>query len=102
MPPTRFMSFLLAGLEVAPHSPGSGRAFSWALAFLLVTAGLAVGGCASVPHSVVPLAYVPNEGSGTISIIDTATDTTIGEINTGGKPRGIALSRDGGFMYGSD
>src|SRR5919106_1315763 len=99
MGPTRFMSFLLAGLELAPHSPGSGRAFSWALAFLLVTAALGVGGCASVPHSVVPLAYVPNEGSGTISIIDTAADAVIGEINTGGKPRGIALSRDGRLIY---
>ena len=26
---TCFMSFLLAGSEVAPHSPGSGRAFSF-------------------------------------------------------------------------
>ena len=35
MGPTRFMSFLLAGPELAPHSPGSGRAFSWHIAPVL-------------------------------------------------------------------
>ena len=89
----RFMSFLLAGPALAPHSPGSGRAFSWSLLAFL-TAALAAG-CASMPERTAPLAYVPNEGSGTISIIDTASDTVVGEITTGGKPRGLALSRDG-------
>ena len=42
-----------------------------------------------------PFAYVPNEGSGTISVIDTQTDTVVDEINIGGKPRGIAISPDG-------
>ena len=28
-----------------------------------------------------PFAYVPNEGSGTISVIDTQTDTVVDEIN---------------------
>jgi YVTN family beta-propeller protein len=30
--------------------------------------------------------------SGTISIIDTANDTVVGDINVGGKPRGIAVA----------
>ncbi|MEA3154099.1 MAG: hypothetical protein QOK44_1688, partial [Betaproteobacteria bacterium] len=47
-----------------------------------------------------PYAYVPNEGSGTISIIDTATDATVGEIKTGGRPRGIAASPT--LLYFSD
>lgn len=42
-----------------------------------------------------PFAYVPNEGSGTVSIIDTANDTLVGEIKAGGKPRGIAALPDG-------
>ena len=37
-----------------------------------------------------PLAYVPNEGSGTISVIDTGTDAVVKEIKAGKKPRGIA------------
>jgi len=47
-------------------------------------------------------AYVPNEGSGTISVIDTQTDTVVDEINIGGKPRGIAISPDGNTLYVSE
>ena len=36
-----------------------------------------------------PLAYVPNEETGTISIIDTEKDTVIGDIKAGDKPRGL-------------
>jgi YVTN family beta-propeller protein len=46
-----------------------------------------------------PYAYVPNEGSGTISIIDTSSDTVIGDIATNGKPRGTAVSPDGQTIY---
>jgi len=49
-----------------------------------------------------PFAYVPNEGSGTISIIDTQTDAVAGEIAIGGKPRGIAISPDGKRLYVSE
>src|SRR3954468_18103824 len=49
-----------------------------------------------------PFAYVPNEKSGTVSIIDTATDKVTGEIKAGEKPRGIAVSPDGKFLYVSD
>ena len=47
-------------------------------------------------------AYVPNEGSATISVIDTATDTVTGSLRHGEKPRGIALSADGTRLYLSD
>src|ERR1700686_5154290 len=33
-----------------------------------------------------PFAYVPNEGSGSLSVIDTATDQVVGEIAAGKKP----------------
>src|SRR5258708_34596448 len=49
-----------------------------------------------------PLAYVPNEKSGTISVIDTATDRVTEEIKAGDRPRGIVLSRDGKFIYVSN
>jgi DNA-binding beta-propeller fold protein YncE len=52
--------------------------------WLLFTAG-AVGA---------PNAYVANEKSGTLSIVDTE--------RAGGKPRGMALSRDGRLLYVSD
>ena len=47
-----------------------------------------------------PFAYVPNEGSGTISIIDTATDKVVGDMTAGKKPRGLAVSGD--WLYVSD
>jgi YVTN family beta-propeller protein len=49
-----------------------------------------------------PLAYVPNEKSGTVSVIDTATDQVARTIGTGGKPRGIAISPDGATLYVSE
>ena len=38
-----------------------------------------------------PLAYVSNEKSGTISIIDTRTDQVLGELRAGSKPRSRSL-----------
>ena len=49
-----------------------------------------------------PFAYVPNEGSGSLSVIDTATDQVVGEIAAGKKPRGIVVSADGRTVYVSD
>jgi YVTN family beta-propeller protein len=49
-----------------------------------------------------PMAYVPNEGSGSVSVIDTDRDVVVGEIRAGAKPRGIAASRDGARLYVSD
>ena len=46
-----------------------------------------------------PLAYVPNEKSGTVSIIDTATDTVVKHIKTSERPRGIAIAPDGSRLY---
>ncbi len=42
-----------------------------------------------------PFAYAANEKSGTISIIDTATNAVVGDIAAGKKPRGMAASKDG-------
>src|SRR3954462_11539942 len=50
----------------------------------------------------VPVAYVPNERSGSISVIDTAKDEVVATIRTGGKPRGTVVSADGRHLYASD
>src|SRR5258708_12386566 len=47
-----------------------------------------------------PFAYVSNEGSGSVSVIDTATDTVVDTLQTGGKPRGAAAA--GAWLYVSD
>ena len=50
---------------------------------------------ASLALHAAPLAYVPNEGSATVSVIDTSTDRIVATIATGPKPRGVAVSLDG-------
>src|SRR5438270_2513747 len=56
----------------------------------------------AVPAAAAPLAYVPNEASGTVSVIDTGTDRVVRTISPGEKPRGIALSLDGSRLYVSE
>src|ERR1700739_2150475 len=45
------------------------------------------------------LAYVSNEKSNTVSVIDTDKMETIATIKTGQRPRGIEVSRDGKLVY---
>src|SRR5450432_3322485 len=49
-----------------------------------------------------PFAYVSNEGSASVSVIDTATDKVSATFKVGGKPRGIAVSPDQKRLYISD
>src|SRR6478752_1432966 len=113
---TCFMSFLLAGSVFLPRTrPAPAGLFLARNAFVAripkekcvrvnfkiirsFACALALSWIASAGAE--PYAYVPNEGSGTISIIDTATDATVGEIKTGGRPRGIAASPT--LLYFSD
>ena len=48
------------------------------------------------------LALVGNEEGGAITLIDTARDEVVGEIRTGGKPRGTAIDARRGIAYVSD
>ena len=52
-----------------------------------------LGAISAIPGALAATAYVPNEGSGTISVIDTTTDQVTGTIRHGKKPRGIAIAR---------
>ena len=61
---------------------------------------VAAGFCAT--SIAAPFAYVPNEKSGTISVIDIETDSVVAEIKAGDKPRGLAASKDGKTLYVSD
>jgi YVTN family beta-propeller protein len=49
-----------------------------------------------------PFAYVANEKSGTLSVIDTATDVVVGEIKAGTKPRGMAAASGSTRIFVSD
>src|SRR5437773_1826930 len=51
------------------------------------------------PAASEPNAYVTNEDSGSVSIIDTRIDKVTSTLKVGDKPRGIATSRDGARLY---
>ncbi len=56
---------------------------------------IAVSFCFAMAASAAPLAYVSNEGSASVSVVDTGSNAVVATFKVGGKPRGIALSLDG-------
>src|SRR5215472_1373197 len=44
-------------------------------------------------------AYISNFGDGTVSVIDTATNTAVATISVGGGPTGVAVNSDGSKAY---
>ena len=44
-------------------------------------------------------AYITNDGSGNVSVIDTATNTVTATITVGTAPFAVAVSPDGGTIY---
>jgi len=42
-----------------------------------------------------PFAYVPNAGSGTVTVIDISTNTVVATVSVGAYPRGAALGPNG-------
>jgi YVTN family beta-propeller protein len=63
---------------------------------------LAAAACVAVSPAAAGLALVGNENAGTISLIDTDKDAVVGEIRTGGKPRGTAIHAARRLAYVSD
>ena len=49
-----------------------------------------------------PRAYVTNEKSDEVTVIDTATDKVITSIKVGKRPRGVIVSPDGKFVYAAN
>ena len=64
--------------------------------FGLISLGL---GLSAIPAAAQFTAFVVNEGSETISVIDTATNKVIATIDAGEKPAGIAITPDGKKAY---
>src|SRR5262249_38715862 len=53
----------------------------------------------STPAEAKPFAYVTNEFSGTVSVIDTATNTVVATVPVGIEPTGVAITPDGTHAY---
>ncbi|RAJ50750.1 putative repeat protein (TIGR01451 family) [Streptomyces sp. KhCrAH-43] len=77
----------------------TGALSSLALAAVAVVA-VPSGPAAAVPSG--PYLYVAGYGSGTVSVVDPATDTVAATIAVGGAPRSVALAPDGTRAYVSD
>src|SRR5664279_5318191 len=69
---------------------------------LPLSLGIALAAMLATPMLHAATAYVSNEGSGTVSIVDTATDQVTATGRFGTKPRGIAIAPDGARLYLSD
>src|SRR5574337_284691 len=46
-----------------------------------------------------PYAYITNQGSNNVSVIDTATNTVTATVNVGDNPRGVAVNPAGTKVY---
>ncbi len=66
-----------------------------ALGFVLAM-GLGLPAC---PAEAAPFAYVTNESSNTVSVIDTATNTVAEALTVGSGPVGVAVAPDGKHAY---
>jgi PQQ-dependent catabolism-associated beta-propeller protein len=67
---------------------------------LIATTGLALLGFLLPLNSASAyLAYVSNEKSNSISVVDTDKMETVATIKTGQRPRGIEVTRDGKFVF---
>ncbi|WP_240805642.1 YncE family protein [Streptomyces sp. A1547] len=73
---------------------------SW-FAGLAVLAGMIVPLASATPAAAQArtLAYVTNAFSGTVSVIDTATNTVTATIPVGSRPEGVAVTPDGTRVY---
>jgi YVTN family beta-propeller protein len=89
----------MAGMHAQPRAPDEKVTIVKSLTLLRLALVLAT--IANAGHAA-PFAYVPNEKSGTVSVIDTATDTVVREIAAGKRPRGIAIDPSGRRLYLSD
>jgi YVTN family beta-propeller protein len=66
---------------------------------VLAIAGFALAGLLGSAQSRAQNAYITNTSAGTVSVIDTATNTVTATIAVGGTDTGVAVSPDGSKVY---
>ncbi|HLB25375.1 MAG TPA: hypothetical protein VJM83_03495, partial [Nitrospirota bacterium] len=55
--------------------------------------------CTIADAHAAPFAYIANNGSDDVSVIDTATNTVVATIPVGTQPRGVAVNLAGTRVY---
>src|SRR5713101_3226036 len=76
-----------------------GRKSVWlslSVVFLLFLLGMAL---LAIPAHAQTHAYVANNGSNSVSVIDTASNTVVATVGVGGLPRGVAITPDGTRVF---
>jgi YVTN family beta-propeller protein len=56
-------------------------------------------GASPLAASTTPYAYVANYGSGTVSVINTSTNTVVNTVPVGNDPEGVAITPTGTLVY---
>jgi YVTN family beta-propeller protein len=80
----------------------NGRRAAWARGFAALGAVLAMElGLMARPAEAAPFAYVTNQGDGTVSVIDTATNppSVVATVTVGSDPVGVGVTPDGKHVY---
>ncbi len=80
-------------------STGRKFRFSFVLRRAWAVLGMGVFLAVQAPVQAAPSAYVANNFSGTVSVIDTATNAVTTTITVGNNPKGVAVSPDGSQVY---
>jgi len=80
-------------------SPKARRASLWARVSLWLVAALFAVSLGALPAQAQPSAYVANNGSNSVSVIDAATNTVLGCVGVGTGPVGVAITPDGAYAY---
>jgi YVTN family beta-propeller protein len=77
----------------------NGSRAGWARGFAALCAMLAMGLGAMASPAAAPFAYVANDGDGTVSVIDTATNMLVATVPVGVNPEWVAVTPDGKRAY---
>jgi YVTN family beta-propeller protein len=75
------------------------RLFRALYAFFNVIAAIALVSIVGSAPALAQNAYITNQGSNTVSVIDTATNTVSATIPVGRAPQGLAVAPDGNKVY---
>ena len=82
------------------RNDGKNSIASWARGCAVLCAALALAiGFGARPAKAAPFAYVTNRFSGTVSMINTATNMVVATFPAGGAPTYVAVSPDGNHLY---
>src|SRR5262245_4792408 len=58
-----------------------------------------IGVCWAAPAGAAPFAYITNGTDGTVSVLDTASNTVVATVTVGSSPTGVAVNPVGTRVY---